>query len=53
MVRSLEPYTFERIYGAWFGAVVRADAKRAVQRSADRYVQALETDRAEGHYVSP
>jgi hypothetical protein len=48
MVRMLEPYPFERVYGAWFGAVVRADAKRAVQRSAERYVQALEADRAEG-----
>ena len=48
MVRMLEPYPFERVYGAWFGAVVRADAKRAVQRSAERYVQALETDRAGG-----
>jgi glyoxylase-like metal-dependent hydrolase (beta-lactamase superfamily II) len=48
MVRMLEPHPFERVYGAWFGAVVRADAKRAVQRSAERYVQALETDRAEG-----
>jgi hypothetical protein len=53
MVRLLEPYPFERVYGPWFGAVVRADAKRAVQRSAERYVQALETDRAEGHYTSP
>jgi hypothetical protein len=48
MVRMLEPYAFERVYGAWFGAVVRADAKRAVQRSAQRYLRALETDRAAG-----
>jgi glyoxylase-like metal-dependent hydrolase (beta-lactamase superfamily II) len=46
MIRMLEPYPFERVYGAWFGAVVRAEAKRAVQRSADRYVRALETDLA-------
>jgi glyoxylase-like metal-dependent hydrolase (beta-lactamase superfamily II) len=52
MVRMLEPYPFERVYGAWFGAVVRADAKRAVQRSAERYVQALETDRAGGLFPS-
>jgi glyoxylase-like metal-dependent hydrolase (beta-lactamase superfamily II) len=45
-VRMLEPYPFERVYGAWFGAVVRAEAKRAVQRSAERYVRALETDLA-------
>jgi glyoxylase-like metal-dependent hydrolase (beta-lactamase superfamily II) len=43
MVTMLEPYPFERVYGAWFGAVVRADGKAAVRRSAERYVRALET----------
>jgi glyoxylase-like metal-dependent hydrolase (beta-lactamase superfamily II) len=42
MVERLEPYPFERVYGAWFGAVVRADAKAAVRRSAERYIRALE-----------
>jgi glyoxylase-like metal-dependent hydrolase (beta-lactamase superfamily II) len=42
MVERLEPYPFERVFGAWFGAVVRADAKAAVRRSAERYIQALE-----------
>jgi glyoxylase-like metal-dependent hydrolase (beta-lactamase superfamily II) len=45
MVDALDPYPFERVYGAWLGAVVRADGKAAVRRSAERYVQALETDR--------
>jgi glyoxylase-like metal-dependent hydrolase (beta-lactamase superfamily II) len=45
MADVLEPYPFERVYGAWFGAVVRADAKAAVRRSAARYIQALATDR--------
>jgi glyoxylase-like metal-dependent hydrolase (beta-lactamase superfamily II) len=44
MAAMLEPYPFERVYGAWFGAVVRADAKAAVRRSAERYVRALETN---------
>jgi hypothetical protein len=52
MARMLEPYPFERVYGAWFGAVVRADAKAAVQRSVERYVEALETDRAAGPSTS-
>lgn len=43
MVAMLEPYPFERVYGAWFGAVVRADAKEAVRRSAERYLRALES----------
>jgi hypothetical protein len=38
---ALEPYAFERIYGAWYGRVVATDAKAAVARSAERYVQAL------------
>ncbi len=42
MVRVLDPYTFDRLYGAWFDRVVRTDAKAAVLRSAKRYVQALE-----------
>jgi hypothetical protein len=44
MVAMLEPYLFERVYGAWFGAVVRADAKAAVRRSAERYIRALEAE---------
>jgi glyoxylase-like metal-dependent hydrolase (beta-lactamase superfamily II) len=43
MLERLEPYPFERIYGAWFGAVVHADAKAALRRSAERYIRALET----------
>jgi glyoxylase-like metal-dependent hydrolase (beta-lactamase superfamily II) len=45
MLTLLEPYPFERVYGAWFGAVVRAHAKEAVRRSVERYIQALEVDR--------
>ena len=40
MARALEPYAFERLYGAWYGRVVE-DAKAAVRRSAERYVTAL------------
>jgi hypothetical protein len=53
LVRLLEPYPFERVYGAWFGAVVRAEAKRAVQRSAERYIRALEADLAAGSSSRP
>jgi glyoxylase-like metal-dependent hydrolase (beta-lactamase superfamily II) len=41
IARQLEPYPFERIYGAWFGAVVREDGKEALRGSVERYVQAL------------
>jgi len=42
MVERLEPYPFERIHGAWFDAVVRADGKAALRRSAERYIRALD-----------
>jgi hypothetical protein len=41
MVAALEPYAFERLYGAWYGKVVAHDAKAAVARSAQRYARAL------------
>lgn len=34
----IEPFTFERIYGAFWGRVVTADGAAAVRRSADRYL---------------
>jgi hypothetical protein len=38
---ALEPYVFDRIYGAWWGTIVRDDAKGAIARSAERYARAL------------
>jgi hypothetical protein len=38
---ALEPFEFERIYGAWWGTVIPADGKGIVRRSAQRYVDAL------------
>ena len=38
IVAAVEPYPYDRLYSAWPGAVVDADAQVAVQRSADRYV---------------
>jgi hypothetical protein len=35
----LEPYPFERVYGAWWRRVVAADGTAAVQRSARRYLR--------------
>jgi hypothetical protein len=34
----LEPWDFDRVYGAWWGRVVAADGKAAVRRSAERYL---------------
>lgn len=37
----LEPFGFDRIYGAWYGRVVPSEGKAAVRRSAERYLAAL------------
>jgi glyoxylase-like metal-dependent hydrolase (beta-lactamase superfamily II) len=41
VVDAVEPYAFDRVYGAWWGRVVLRDAKAAVQRSAERYIRAI------------
>ena len=41
IVAALEPFEFERIWGAWWGRFVRRDGKGAVLHSAERYVRAL------------
>ena len=38
---ALEPWEFERIYGAWWDRVVHEDGKAVVRRSAERYVRAI------------
>ena len=42
IVARVEPYGFDRIYGAWWDRVVAADAKAAVIRSAERYIAAIQ-----------
>jgi len=37
----VEPYPYDRIYSAWFGRAIVSDAKAAVKRSAERYIQAI------------
>jgi hypothetical protein len=37
----LEPYEFERLYGAWWDTVIPSDGKGIVRRSAQRYADAL------------
>jgi hypothetical protein len=41
IVRAVEPFAFDRIYGGWFDRVIASDAKTAVARSAARYLQAI------------
>jgi hypothetical protein len=41
IVAAVEPFAFERIYGAFPGLTVREDGKAVVRRSADRYITAI------------
>jgi hypothetical protein len=42
---TVEPFAFDRIYGAWWDRNVASDSKAAVRRSVERYKRALLTDR--------
>ena len=44
IVDAVEPFAFDRIYGAWWETVVAEDAKESVRRSAARYIQAIQGD---------
>ncbi len=41
VVGAVDPFQFDRIYGAWWDRVIREDAKAAVARSRDRYLRAI------------
>lgn len=41
IVDAVDPFAFDRLYAAWFDSVVRHDAKNAVKRSAQRYMEAI------------
>ncbi|HEV7209021.1 MAG TPA: MBL fold metallo-hydrolase [Mycobacteriales bacterium] len=47
----VERFRFNRIYGGWWGRVVRTDGAAAIRRSADRYIARLRGERGErgGH----
>jgi glyoxylase-like metal-dependent hydrolase (beta-lactamase superfamily II) len=45
---AVAPYEYDRIYGAWWDRHVETDAKAAVARSLERYVQLLEQDDPDG-----
>ena len=41
IVAALEPYTFDQMYGGWFGRNIVMDAKQVLRDSADRYIAAI------------
>src|SRR5260370_11589697 len=48
IVAALEPFAFDRIYGAWWDPNVASDGKEAVRRSAERYKRAILRTEVEG-----
>jgi glyoxylase-like metal-dependent hydrolase (beta-lactamase superfamily II) len=46
IAETLQPWPFERVYGAFPGRQVVADGAAAVQRSAARYIELLENNQA-------
>jgi hypothetical protein len=45
IARRVEGFTFDRVYGGWWGKVVVDDGAAAVRRSAERYVARLQGER--------
>lgn len=41
IVAAVNPFSYDRIYGAWWNRVVQVEAQTAVRRSAERYIQAI------------
>jgi hypothetical protein len=41
IVKSVEPFAFDGIYGAFWGMVIDHDAKQVVKASAERYLDAI------------
>jgi hypothetical protein len=38
---AVEPFPYERVYGAWWDRVIAEDGKAAVRRSVERYLRAI------------
>ena len=41
IVKAVEPFAYDRIYGAFWDMVIETDGKVALQRSAERYLRAI------------
>ena len=44
VVAAVEPYAYDRIYGAWWDKVIASNGKAAVARSMERYLRAIEQE---------
>ena len=45
VVAAVAPLRYDRVYGAFFGRVIRENAQAVVARSAERYIASLQTER--------
>jgi hypothetical protein len=43
IVRAVEPFIYDRIYGAWWDRHIESNAREAVKQSLERYIAAIET----------
>jgi glyoxylase-like metal-dependent hydrolase (beta-lactamase superfamily II) len=41
ILAALDPFSYERIVGAWWGTVIPRDGRAIVERSAQRYISAI------------
>jgi glyoxylase-like metal-dependent hydrolase (beta-lactamase superfamily II) len=48
IMNAVAPFRFERIYGAWWDAVIPSGAKKAMEASARRYIEAIAESAAPG-----
>jgi len=44
IVRAVEPFEYDRVYGAFWDTAIERDGKAAVARSAERYLRAISGD---------
>jgi hypothetical protein len=41
IVRAVEPFAYDRVYGAFWDLVIERDAREAMRESAGRYLRAI------------
>ena len=41
IIAAVDPFSFDRLYGAWWSQVAERDGKTRLHRSAERYIQAI------------
>ena len=44
IVQAVEPYVYDRIYGAWWDKIIPEKAREGVAFSAERYIKAISAD---------